>query len=251
MGSLHFSPRVPVVDANVCVGDARNELSPCRSRDTLLAEMDRRGVQRALIHHAQAVTQSPLDGNPYLQTWLGSDGRTIPQWVVLPTSESLEAIRGLHAQGKVGSVRLYDTASAGLPFRPWAWHDTLSWLSAERIPLFLSLSDSSADDVVTTLSEWPDLVTVLLGAHYTHASWVRPMLTALPRACLELSRYEPIGEIEALKHQFGAERLIYGSWYPRYAMGPMLYYLHHCSLTDAELTLICSGNLERILQGAD
>ena len=75
------------------------------------------------------------------------------------------------------------------------------------------------------------------------------MLAALPNACLELSRYEPICEIESLRDEFGAERLVYGSWYSRLAMGPMLFYLHHTNLTDAELTSICAGNLERILQG--
>lgn len=29
--------------------------------------------------------------------------------------------------------------------------------------------------------------------------------------------------------------------------GPMLFYLHHTSLTDEELALVCAGNLERIL----
>ena len=69
----------------------------------------------------------------------------------------------------------------------------------------------------------------------------------MPNAYLELSRYEPIGEIEALRDEFGTERLVYGSWYPRYAMGPMLFYLHHTNLTDAELALVCAGNLARIL----
>jgi len=79
--------------------------------------------------------------------------------------------------------------------------------------------------------------------------WVRPMLRALPNAYLELSRYEPLGEIEALRTEFGAERLLYGSWYSRFVMGPMLFYLHQTDLTDQELALVCAGNLERILRG--
>jgi len=110
------------------------------------------------------------------------------------------------------------------------------------------LPDADADELVTTLRAYPDLVTVLVGAHHTHALWVRPILSALPKAYLELSRYEPIGEVEALRDEFGAERLVYGSWYPRYAMGPMLFYLHHTRLSDAELALVCTVNLERILQ---
>ena len=107
--------------------------------------------------------------------------------------------------------------------------------------------DVEADHVVTTLKAWPDLHAVLIGAHYTHALVVRGLLEASPRAVLELSRYEPIGEVEALVERFGADRFIYGSWYPRYAMGPILFYLHHTRISEEELARVCAGNAERLL----
>ena len=146
------------------------------------------------------------------------------------------------------AVRLHDASLAGLPFRPWVYDELLSWLSEDRIPLWISLPDTNIDDIVTTLQAYSDLVSVLVGAHHSHALWVRPVLHALPSAYLELSRYEPIGELEALRDEFEAERLVYGSWYWRYVMGPMLFYLHHTSLDENELSLICAGNIERILQ---
>ncbi|MCZ6679744.1 MAG: hypothetical protein O7E52_21140 [Candidatus Poribacteria bacterium] len=249
MTSLNFKPRVPVFDANLRVGDLRDEPAPYRNRDELLAELDRHGVERALIYHAQAENISPIDGNNYLEAWLGDDGRTYPQWMVMPTADSLSQIQSLHAEGRVDCVRLFDTGQRDLPFRPWAYNTLLSWLSESRIPVWIPLLDADADDLVTTLQAYPDLVSVLVGAHYVHALWVRPVLTALPNAHLELSRYEPICEIEALRDEFGAERLVYGSWYSRYAMGPMLFYLHHTNLSDAELASVCAGNLEHILQG--
>ena len=74
--------------------------------------------------------------------------------------------------------------------------------------------DVETDHLVTTLKAYPDLHAVLVGAHYTHALVVRGLLEASLRAVLELSRYEPIGEVEALVERFGAERFVYGSWYP-------------------------------------
>jgi hypothetical protein len=249
MTSLNFSTRVSVFDANVRVGDLRDEPSPCRDRHQLLAEMDRHAVERALIYHAQAESISVIDGNCYLEDWLGDEGRLFPQWLVMPTADSLAQIQALHRQGRVNAVRLYDASLAGLPFRPWVYDGLLSWLSEARIPLWILLPDANIDDIVSTLRAYPNVVSVLVGAHYSHALWVRPVLHALPSAYLELSRYEPIGELEALRDEFGAERLVYGSWYWRYAMGPMLFYLHHTSLHENELALICAGNLERILQG--
>lgn len=247
MPGLNFKPRVPVFDANIRVGDRHDTPTACRDRAALLAEMDRHGVGRALIHHAQTEDISPIEGNHFLETWLGSDGRLLPQWSIFPTAASLTQIEALHAQGRVTSVRLHDTRKAGLPFRPWAYDPLLAWLSEQRIPLWIPLPDHDADELVTTLQSHPDLVTVLVGAHYTHHLLVRPMLQRLPNATLELSRYEPIGEIEALRDEFGGRRLIYGSWYTRYAMGTMLFYLHHTALDDEELGLVCAGNLERIL----
>lgn len=52
MTSLTFTSQVPVFDANLRVGDRHDEPAPCRDRAALLAEMDRHGVERALIYHA-------------------------------------------------------------------------------------------------------------------------------------------------------------------------------------------------------
>ncbi len=230
------------------MGDTHVGPSPCRNRDQLLEELDFYGVGRAVIYHAQTEEISPVDGNRMLEDWLHDDTRLIPQWSVMPTKDSLGQIQELHAAGRVRSVRLSNTTGAGLPFRPWAFDMLLSWLSETEIPLWLPLPDMDSHEVVATLQEYPSLITVLVGAHYTHALAVRPILQALPNAHLELSRYEPIGEVEALRDEFGAERLVYGSWYTRYAMGAILFYLHHTDLNDEELRSVCSGNVERIMK---
>ena len=247
MKSLTFRPRVPVFDANVRVGDLPGQPAPCRDRAALLAEMDRHGVGRAVVYHALTEEVSPVEGNLLLESWLGADGRLVPQWSVLPTAASLAQVQALYGQRRVSSVRLHDTRVAGLPFRPWAYDPLLAWLSAQRIPVWIPVPGADADELMTTLQAYPDLVTVLVGAHYVHHLLVRPLLSRLPNARLELSRYEPIGEIEALADEFGAGRLVYGSWYSQYAMGPMLFYLHRTDLSEEDLALVCGGNLERIL----
>ena len=246
MPSLSFSPRVPVIDANVRVGNLNTGPSPCRSSAQLLDEMDFHGVRRAVIYHAQGEEISPTDGNTLLEDWLDDEGRLIPQWSVTPVDISMKQIENLHGQGRVTSVRLHNAQSAGLPFRPWGYDGLLSYLTENAIPIWIPLMDVVVDDLVTTLQAYPDLRAVLVGAHYTHAMVVRSLLEASPNAVLELSRYEPIGEVEALVDRFGADRLVYGSWYPRYAMGPILFYLHHTRISEEDLARICAGNLEQL-----
>ena len=199
MTSLQFSARVPVFDANARVGDLYDEPSPCRNRAALLAEMDRHGVGRALICHAQAESLSPIDGNRYLQDWLGDDGRLEAQWLVMPTADSLAQIETLYRQGQVRSVRLFDSKVVGLPFRPWIYGELLSWLSQEHIPLWITLPEANLDELITTLQAYPNLVTVLVGAHYSHEfisrlSWCLPSL--LPKEQLHVRTTQRITRLQ-------------------------------------------------------
>ena len=243
--SLRFSARVPVFDANVGVGHRHDRPAPFESPAGLLDEMDRHGVDRALIYHVQGESISSIDGNEALVAWLGED-RLSPQWTLGVDGDSLSRLRDLRADGHVNCVRLHD-GGGRVPLVDWVYGESLDWLSAEGVPLWISLADAEAVEVVEVLRRFPDLDVVLLGAHYSHAALVRGMLRMLPRARLELSRYEVMGDVEALKQEFGAGRLLYGSYYPRYAMGPMLYYLHQLDFTEAELAAVCAGNLESLL----
>lgn len=247
MTTLNFRARVPVFDANVGVGHRRDRPSPIESREQLLEEMDRHGVARALIYHLQGEALSAPEGNESLLPWVDGQSALHPQWVADPTPECLDQLQQLHQQGQVTNVRLHHTLESRLPFVDWIYGELLEWLAAQHIPLWLSLADTPAAEVRNTLRQFPDLVTVLLGAHYAHSAVVGPLLRQLPKAHLELSRYEGLGKLPPLIREFGIQRLVYGSFYPRYAMGPILFSLHHLGLDASDLESLCSGNLERIL----
>lgn len=245
MTSLNFQPRVPVFDANVGVGHRHDRPSPFSTADELLEEMGRHGVDRAVIYHVQGEAISPIRGNEALSGWAG-DAFSL-QWVAGPGEDSLRQLRALHSGGGVQSVRLHSPEGGRVPFVTWLYGELLEWLSAEGLPLWVSLADTPPVEIVDTLRRFPDLRVVLLGAHYTHSAVLRPMLRELPEAFLELSRFENLAGVESLVKEVGAKRLIYGSYYPRYAMGPMLFYLHHLEIVDEDLAAICTGNLDRLL----
>tara|TARA_B100001013_G_scaffold233918_1_gene143870 strand:+ start:1670 stop:2428 length:759 start_codon:yes stop_codon:yes gene_type:complete len=247
MTTLSFQAKVPVFDANVGVGHRHDRISPFENATELLAEMERHGVGRALIYHVQGERLSTLDGNNWLEPWIKGNPELYPQWVVGATADGLDQLRQLHTEGKVTNVRLHNTIECRVPFVDWIYGELLEWLSVQRIPLWVSLADTPPVEIMETLRRYPDLVTVLIGAHYTHSLMVRPLLRYLPNAHLELSRYENLRNLLKLKEEFGPERFVYGSFYPRYAMGPMLFSIHHLGLNQSELMAFCSGNLERIL----
>lgn len=245
VANLHFRPQVPVFDAQVCVGHGRLGLSPAGDRATLLAELGRHGVGRALVYHAHAEEVSPLRGNELLEPWLGPDRRLLPLWSVFPSADSVAQIEGLHGAGRVRAARLSHVP--GLPLAGWSHGALLDWLSAARVPLWLSLPELDPRDIVATLRAFPRLAVVLTGAHYSHALLVEVLMAELPNIRLELSRFEPLDGVGRLAARFGAGRLIYGSWYPRYAIGPVLFFLHRSGLSEDDLARICGGNLEQLL----
>ena len=257
---LSFRARVPVIDANVGVGHSHLRPAPVDTPEELRAELGRHGVERAVIHHQHGESLSAVTGNDLLHEWLeGHEDAFIPQWMASPEPDSLKQLQQLRAEGRVSSVRIHDSGASQVPFVDWVYGDLLEWLQAEGIPVWISLHDTwdpswmvrkttPVTEVMEILRAFPDLVTVLLGIHFVHSYYVRPFLK-LTRTCLELSRYEVLRELEVLVSEFGAGRFLYGSFYPRLAMGPMLYYVHHVGFDEATLRAVCSGNLERLLEG--
>ncbi|HCL27108.1 MAG TPA: hypothetical protein DIC52_01570, partial [Candidatus Latescibacteria bacterium] len=64
----------------------------------------------------------------------------------------------------------------------WIYGDLLEWLQAEDIPLWVSLADNDPVQLADTFGQFRELRIVLVGAHYSHAAYLLPLLRHLPRA---------------------------------------------------------------------
>jgi hypothetical protein len=250
---LSFRPAVEVFDAAVRLGHPRDAwIADTDSPADLFSEMDERGVARALVYHVHAETLSPRVGQEMLHQQIREHSRLTPQTCVLPSDDSLALLEELEAARLLHSVRLSYDARQRLIFTPEFYGAICEWLQERRIPLFVPAEGVELAAVAHMARAFPRLSIVLAGVHYTSYLWVRPLLRCAATIHLELSRYEAFDQVTELVAEFGAERLIYGSGYPLYAMGPMLFYLHRCELSERDLSLICAGNLRRLLgRGAD
>lgn len=248
MNSLTFQPLVPVFDANIGVGHRHDRIAPFTDSSQLLEEMSRHGVAKALVYHVQGETRGVLKANETLFSWVENQPSLYPQWMITPSIDCLKQLEQLHSENQVSSVRLSNSIECKLPFVEWLYNDLLVWLSEKKIPLWISLADTSPVEIMETLSHFPDLVSVLVGAHYSHSPLIRPFLQRLPNSYIELSRFESLGKVTELKTEFGTKRFIYGSFYPRYAMGPTLFFVHQLELSQSELESFCARNLENVLR---
>ena len=65
---------------------------------------------------------------------------------------------------------------------------------------------------------------------------------------MDISRYELDGGIRDFCANYGAERLLFGTGFPRWNPGGPILMLAQADITSKERELIASGNLLRILR---
>ena len=244
-------------DCNAFIGQPMQRLPmPAPRVDDLLSEMDRAGIERALVWHIAQHDASPQVGNQLLADAIRPHSRLMGCWTILPNQahefpqpnvffEQMQAERVVALRIFPSSHRfLADTVSMG---------DWLEHLVARRVPLFVSLRRGMDwRDIYGLLADWPDLVCVVCD----HGCWgmdrmFRPLLERYPHVYVDTAQYLLDGGIEALVEAYGAQRLLFGSGFPESYLGGMMMALKHAQVSDAAKEAIAAGNLERILAEAE
>ena len=245
---LHFRPAVPTFDAHVMLGRRHDRPVAVDNAEETIDAMDRAGIDRALVHCPHAIDVSPRDGNEMLMEMIAGHPRLVPQLVFNPTFDNLERFAARVEELGVRSVRIAPDLH-GYPFREWVLGPWLEWLAAERIPLWVDVTQFQQVDLHETMSRHPDLKAVLSEAHHGHTSWVLALLRSLPNLHIEISRFSIADGVARLRDAVEDERILFGSRFPDSSMPPMLYVLHHNGLPERTLRAVCAENLERLLAG--
>ncbi len=245
-------------DCNVSIGrPAHGLIRPCPSPAELLAEMDRLGVERALVRHALMSEQSPAVGNPALAEAIADQPRLVGSWAILPPqTDELPPAPEFFRQMAAANVRAL-----------WAFAEQHRYLldrfnfggfldevAERRIPLLIPRDAGGPRPPDTwrmltrLLEQYPDLTLIL--AH--HGPWgedrfFRPFLEHYPRFYLDISRYELDCGLRDLVARYGPERLLYGSHFPEHSMGGPRLMVARAEIDEEARQAIAGGNLERLL----
>jgi predicted TIM-barrel fold metal-dependent hydrolase len=240
-------------DCNAFFGSpSKRLLAPAPKVDDLLAEMDFCGVERALVWHITQHDVSPIVGNPLLAEAICDQPRLTGCWAILPThTHELPRPDAFFSQMKaarIGAVRMFPSTHHFLA-NEVALGDWLAPMSERRIPLFVSLWRGMGwQDIYNLLADFPRLVCVICD----HGCWgtdryFRPLLARYPNVCVDTAQYLLDGGLESLVHDYGPERLLYGSGFPESYHGGMMLAIRHAKIADEAKEAIAGGNLERIL----
>jgi uncharacterized protein len=243
-------------DCNAFFGlPAQRSLAPVGSADAVLAEMDRAGVDRALVWHIAQHDVAPQTGNDLLAQAISSHERLVGCWTLLPNqAREFPAPASLFEEmqaNRIVALRVFPDSHRYL-LNAVSMGEVLEAMTARHIPLLLSVKRGiSWRGVYDVLAEFPTLTVVVCD----HGCWgedrmFRPLLERYPNVAVDTAQYLLDGGIEALVTDYGAERLLYGSGFPESYFGGMMMALQHARISPEAKEAVAHGNLERLLAQA-
>jgi hypothetical protein len=231
----------------------KRPLAPVPTAEALLDEMDRAGVDKALVWHIAQHDASPQVGNQLLTDAIRPHPRLLGCWTILPNQARefppLSLFFEQMREARVRALRIFPSSHKFLA-NAISMGDWLEAMVARRIPLFVSLRRGVEwRDLYDLLAEFPDLVCVICD----HGCWgqdrlFRPLLERYPNVYVDTAQYLLDGGIESLVADYGGRRLLYGSGFPESYIGGMMLALRHARIPDEAKAAISGENLERIIE---
>ena len=242
-------------DANCAVGAPMNGgLHFAAGVTELLAEMDRMGVERALVRYNNMENGAAF-ANDRVAALLEDDAdrRLMGVWHILPEQceelPPVDAFFDAMKAKRIVAIRHLAGPQRWVPCRLTIGR-TMDAARLRRIPLLttpLAFADGWAG-LYRFIQEFPENLYIVSG----DGLWgvdrvVRPLLEAYAGVHFEVSTFWPPEGVRDLARKYGAERILYGSDFPRYNHGNMMSVIRNLELDEADRRLIASGNLERII----
>jgi len=242
-------------DSNIMLGSPYQYLYQCaRDADALLAEMDRRGIGKALVWHAAQCFASPRDGNRLAAEAVARSVRLSGCWTVLPPVTGEVGGPGFFEEmGRHGLValRAFPEPHNYLLNRT-SFGTFLDEVSERGIPFMISPERGITwQGIYDLMKEYPNLTCVVYDVGiWSRTRFLWPLLDTYPRLHVETGMLSiQAGGLEETVKRFGSERLLFGSGFPmRYPEAAMLQ-LAHADIPDTDKQRIAADNLEELIAG--
>ena len=239
-----------VFDANCAVGPWPTDKPRYETVEGLLAEMERLGIQRALVSHTLARTYDPVQGNQILMDEIAGHETLLPCWTLLPPAcgemGSLDELMAEMAQAGVRAVRLYPQEHT-YSLAEWQCGGLFEALAERRYVLLLDLAQGSWGDIERICRTYPHLAVIVTWVGYRQ---LRPLFALLQRCgnlYCDLSNLSTYLGVEEILDRFGSERLIFGTGLPTADPGGPIARLFYTEAPPEALEAIAHGNLDRLL----
>ncbi|OGJ93650.1 MAG: hypothetical protein A2350_05455 [Candidatus Raymondbacteria bacterium RifOxyB12_full_50_8] len=219
--------------------------------DDLVKEMDEAGVECALVRHYSGQYNLPGLGNKKLISETAANP-------CLYNCFSLEPDRCRNPKtafsyldeiiGDSASAGIIYPASMNISVAEWCLGPLLAAMEQRHLPLFLPYDEIELNDLHGALNNHPELVAVLTHIPYEAERKLISLLTLHGNLHIDISPpYSVFNGIERLCKEIGANRLLFGSFYPEAVMGASVGSLMYADITEEEKTLIGFENMSNLL----
>ena len=222
--------------------------------DDLLSEMNRLGIDKALVRHRACLEADPEIGNERLLKEISAYENLLPAWYVTTNGyegswdpvEIVDRILDLNIRAAWTTLGGRD---AQLFLEPWAAGKMLAALESHRIPLLLSYGDVPFDSLHHVLKRFSNLPVILIDQfRFGRDPVVYSLMEQHENLNLSINgKYAVHLGIETLCHNFNCERILFGCGYPSIEGGSSLANLSYADISEEARSAIAGDNLERIL----
>lgn len=241
-----------IIDCNVVVGRSIvPEAKVVQTPEELIAEMDKAGIDQALIWHIAQHDTFPVEGNRLACEFVEGYDRLLSSWTAMPPSTeeiTLEELFGSMKDAGIFALRLFPEQHRYL-LDAVALSPLVQEAAERKVPIILSMARGIGwQDVYQLLKEVPNLTCILTDiGTWSQNRYFMPLMARYPNVHIETSMLSLLaGGLAYAAKLFGAQRFVYGSGFPdRYFEAPLLDLLHS-DLSKEEKKLIASGNILRI-----
>jgi len=248
-----FAGKLRFLDAGIWLGRPEGfPLARPLPPEELASAIGRDFVTGGLVSHWRGKTASAQDGNLALQAILADFPEdTYALWTGLPLYPVEPG--PLPGQGdlpeKVCGVRVFPK-SHNYPLAGWVVGSLCNWLVEHRLPLFIWHVELDWSSLRALAGEFPELHIVVETQTQKILYHSRPLF-ALMQQCgnvlVELSNFIGPRFIEYSVREFGAERLIFGSFQPMNDPLVPIGMVIDAEISDSEKFLIAGGNLRELI----
>jgi predicted TIM-barrel fold metal-dependent hydrolase len=233
-----------VFDANVRVGHSGVHGELALETAELIGEMDRFGIEQALVSHFAAEEYDAEEGNRALAEVLRQHPLPfVPAWAALPDPDSINALRSRQpaAVSLSFEIRKHN-------FSPslWCSGDLYEYLEANSILTVIQRLEIDWDSLTTLLANFPRLKVLLLETGYRADRYLFPLLRCHPNLYVDSSTYVAHRQLETIIERFGPDRIVFGSRLPLYTPGAALAVLATARIPDEARLAIAGGTLRRL-----
>lgn len=236
-----------VFDANVRVGHSGVHGQLALNPPELVAEMDRFGIERALVAHFAAEEYDAAEGNGALAEAVAcAPERFVAAWAALPDAASVAAL----ARRNPKAVRLsFGALQHNFSPSRWCSSELFEYLEASSTLALIERRSIEWDVLDAVLTGFPRLNVLLLETGYRADRYLRPLLRRHKNLYFESSTLAAYRQLETFVDDCGPDRLVFGSRLPLYTPGAALAVLATARIAEGARMAIAGGTLRRLIAG--